>query len=120
VADLLAAEVQRENGVTKNTRDKESRAWKRWIEYTKCINLNHDIWLQHFSPESQTAIFSAFAAALRRRPFLKPSDTELASSTVQEAMAKLGEIFRTNVGYNPHMSQGLKAFIQHYQDNLKE
>jgi hypothetical protein len=43
VADLLAAKVQRENGVMKNTRDKESRTLRRWIEYTKCINLNQDI-----------------------------------------------------------------------------
>jgi hypothetical protein len=28
MADLLAAEMQRENGVTKGTRDKEQRAWR--------------------------------------------------------------------------------------------
>jgi len=85
MADLLAAQVQRESRVTKGTRDKEHRVWKRWleytkcinfehdiwltyltpeIEYTKCINFEHDIWLTYLTPESRTAIFGAFAAAL--------------------------------------------------------
>jgi hypothetical protein len=69
MADLLAAQVQRESGVTKGTRDKEHRVWKRWLEYTKCINFEHDIWLTYLTPESQTTIFGAFAAALQRRQF---------------------------------------------------
>jgi hypothetical protein len=101
MADLMAAEVQRENGVTKNTRDKESRVWRRWVDYTKCINFDQDIWLQRLTAESRTVIIGAFAAALRRRHFSKPDDSDLASSTVQEAVTKLGEIFRANVGYNP-------------------
>jgi hypothetical protein len=43
----------------------------------------------------------AFAAALRRRQFSKPDEKSLAAATVQETVAKLGEIFRANVGYNP-------------------
>ena len=101
MADLLAAQVQRESRVTKGTINKENRVWKRWIEYTKCINFKHDIWLTFVTPESRTAIFGALAAALRQRQFSKPDPTELASSTVQEAVSKLGEIFRINVGYNP-------------------
>ncbi len=31
----------------------------------------------------------------------KPNEKSLVASTVQETMAKLGEIFRSNVGYNP-------------------
>jgi len=42
----------------------------------------------------------AFAASLRRRKYSKPSKKSLVASTVQETMAKLGEIFRANVGYN--------------------
>jgi len=101
MADLLAAQVQRESRVTKGTINKENRVWKRWIEYTKCINFKHDIWLTFLTPESRTAIFGALAAALRQRQFSKPDPTELASSTVQEAVSKLGEIFRINLGYNP-------------------
>jgi hypothetical protein len=48
----------------------------------------------------------AFAAALRRRQFSRPDEKELASKTVQEAVAKLGEIFRANVGYNPTHGTG--------------
>jgi hypothetical protein len=39
--------------------------------------------------------------ALRRYQFSKPNSTELAAETVQEAVTKLGEILRANVGYNP-------------------
>lgn len=52
MTDLMAAEIQRENEVTKGTRDKEQRVWKHWIEYTRCINFEHDIWLQYLPPES--------------------------------------------------------------------
>jgi hypothetical protein len=43
--DLLAAEMQRDEGVTQNTKDKESRVWRRWNEYAKSIGFQHDIWL---------------------------------------------------------------------------
>jgi len=43
--DLLAAEMQRDEGVTQNTRDKECRVWKRWCEYATSIELSNNIWL---------------------------------------------------------------------------
>jgi len=46
MADLMAVEMHRENGVTKGTRDKEQRTWRQWMEYTKCIDFEHNIWLQ--------------------------------------------------------------------------
>jgi hypothetical protein len=98
MADLLAGEMQRENGVTKGTRDKEQRAWRWWVEYTKCIDCKQDVWLERLTPDQQTTIFGAFAVALRRCQFSKPNSTELAAGTVQEAVTKLGEIFRANVG----------------------
>jgi hypothetical protein len=48
----------------------------------------------------------AFAAALRRRHFSRPNEKDLVASTVQETVAKLGEIFRSNVGYNPTHGAG--------------
>ncbi len=48
-----------------------------------------------------TAEIGAFAAALRRRQFSKPDERPLGASTVEEAVAKLGQIFRANVGFNP-------------------
>ena len=99
--DLLAAEMQRDEGVTKNTKDKEARVWRRWVEYSKSIGFSHDVWLSNMQREHQTYIIGAFAAALRRKEFSKPDEKSLVASTVQEAMAKLGEIFRSNMGYNP-------------------
>jgi hypothetical protein len=99
--DLLAAEMQRDEGVTKNTKDKEARVWRGWVEYSKSIGFSHDVWLSNMQREHQTYIIGAFAAALRRREFSKPDEKSLVASTVQEAVAKLGEIFRANVGYNP-------------------
>jgi hypothetical protein len=64
--DLLAAEMQRENGVTKNTRDKEIRVWRRWMEYTKIIDFRHDIWLKHISLEGRAKIMGALAAVLQQ------------------------------------------------------
>jgi hypothetical protein len=111
LGDLLAADMQRDEGITKNTKDKESRAWKRWIEYARCIGFDDDIWLTFLSPEQRVQIMGAFAAALRRRQFSKPNEKSLVASTVQETLAKLGEIFRSNVGFNP--THGVGSNILH-------
>jgi hypothetical protein len=53
----LAAEMQRENGVTKNTRDKELIVW--WVYFER------DIWRKCLSPEGAAKIMGAFEAALQ-------------------------------------------------------
>jgi len=108
--DLLAAEMQRNEGVTQNTKDKESRVWRRWSEYATSVGFCQDIWLTSLLPEQRTYIIAAFAAALRRREFSRPDEKDLAASTVQEAVAKLGETFRANVGYNPSHGSGTNTF----------
>ena len=57
-------------------------------------------------PEHRTYVIGAFAAALRQREFSRPNEKSLVASTVQEAVAKLGEIFRSNVGFNPTHGPG--------------
>jgi hypothetical protein len=52
----------------------------------------------------------AFASALRRRQFSRPDERDLAAGTVQETLAKLGEVFRANVGYNPTHGVGSHSF----------
>jgi hypothetical protein len=110
LGDLLAAEVQRDNGVTKNTRDKEARVWRRWLEYTKLIEFEHDIWLESLSPENRARFMGAFAAVLQRRQFSRPDEKDLAAGTVQKTVAKLGEIFMANVGYNTTHGMGTHGF----------
>jgi hypothetical protein len=107
VGDLSAAEFQREAGVTKGTQEKENRVWQRWLSYLKSIDLAHDPFLQGLDSSMRTRIFGAFASALRRRAFSHPSEKDLGGSTVQEAVAKLGEIYRANVGYNPYHGEGI-------------
>jgi hypothetical protein len=97
---MLAAEMQRNEGVTQNMKDKEGRVYKRWIAYANAIGFSRDIWLSSLSAEHRVHIIGAFAAALQRREFSRSDPKCLVASTVQEAMAKLGEIFRSNVGYN--------------------
>ena len=99
--DLLAAQMQRDEGVTQNTKDKECRAWKEWLTYANSISLSHDIWLKSLTSEQQNHVFGAFATTIRWREFSKADPKCLVASTVQEAMEKLGESFRSNVGYNP-------------------
>jgi hypothetical protein len=57
--DLLAAEMQRDEGVTKNTKDKECRVWRRWLTYADAIGFSHDIWLSNLFPEQRAHIFGA-------------------------------------------------------------
>jgi hypothetical protein len=101
--------MQRDQGVTKNTKDKEDRVWRRWVDYSKSIGFSHDIWLESLQPEQRTYVFGAFAAAIRRREFSRPDEKCLVASTVQEAVAKLGEIFRANMGYNPSHGTGSQS-----------
>jgi hypothetical protein len=98
--------MQRDEGVTKNTKDKECRVWRRCFEYSHSIGLSHDVWLSNLQPDQRTYVIGAFAAALRRREFSCPDEKCLIASTVQETVAKLGEIFRANVGYNPMHGTG--------------
>jgi hypothetical protein len=35
------------------------------------------------------------------KDFSRPDKNDLAAGTVQETVAKLGEVFRANMGYNP-------------------
>jgi hypothetical protein len=120
LAVIVAAEIQREMGITKGTNDKEKRAWSRWVEYTKCIGFHEDVWLRQLTPEHRTTIMGAFAAALQRRQFSKPDTTELAAGTVQETIAKLGEVLGQMWGTTPRMSQVLKNYTQHCPDNSRE
>jgi hypothetical protein len=107
--DLLDAEMLRNEGITQNTKDKECRVWRRWTEYSKSIGFSHDIWLSILLPNQRVQIIGAFAAALRRRQFSRPDEKCLVASTVQETVAKLGEIFRSNVGYNPTHGDGVNT-----------
>jgi len=79
------------------------------VEYTKCIDFEYDIWLQTLTPDHQTTLFGAFAAVLRCRQFSRPDTTDLAASTVQETINKLGEIFKTTMGYNPTHVPGTES-----------
>jgi hypothetical protein len=58
--------MQRDEGVTKNAREKEERVWRRWVEYSKSNGFFHDIWFSGLQPEQQTYVIEAFTAALRR------------------------------------------------------
>ena len=61
--DLLDAEM-RDEGVTKNTKDKESRVWRRWTENANSIGSSHDIWLSRLLPNQRAQLIGAFATAL--------------------------------------------------------
>jgi hypothetical protein len=50
----------------------------------------------------RSRIFGAFAAALRQGLFSRKYKDYLAGGTVEETLAKLGQIFRTNLGFNPY------------------
>jgi hypothetical protein len=51
------------------------------------------------------SLWSKVTVSLRWQ-FSKPNEKCLVASTVQEAMAKLGEIFRENVGFKPMHGNG--------------
>jgi hypothetical protein len=65
MADLLAAKMQRDNGNMQNTKDKKARVWKRWQEYARLIEYEHNIWLTYLTIQEQAAIMGAFTAAIR-------------------------------------------------------
>jgi hypothetical protein len=50
----------------------------------------------------RTRIFGAFGAALRRGDFSRKDKETVGGGTVEETLAKLGQMFRANVGFNPY------------------
>jgi hypothetical protein len=107
--DLAAAENQRQDSVTKGTHNKKERVWRRWKEYCQAIENNHHVNLQSLEPQYRTSLFEAFAAALHRQRFSRPDKKHLGLSTVSEAVANLGQIFRANMGFNPCHDTGSTA-----------
>ena len=114
LGDLAAAENQRHDGVTKSTRDKEARVWKRWTEYCSIIENDDDIYLQRLAPPLRTALFGAFAAALRRRQFSKPDEKELGAGTISETLAKLVRSSGQMWGKTPSMAPASPASLHGY------
>jgi hypothetical protein len=100
--DLALAEEQRSHGVQKQTKEKEARTWQRWQLYLERIGNSHDPFLQQLDPLMRTRLFGAFAAALRQCFFSKKDNSVLGGGSVEETLAKLGQIFRSNVGFNPY------------------
>jgi hypothetical protein len=99
---LALAEEQRAHGVQSSTKDKEARVWHRWQSYLIRIENEHDPYLQRLEPLMRTRIFGAFGAALRRGDFSRKNTEILGGGTVEETLAKLGQMFRANVGFNPY------------------
>jgi hypothetical protein len=99
---LAIAEEQRAHGVQQQPKDKETRAWNRWRAYLDRIENSHDPFLLHLNPLMRTRIFGAFGAGLRQGIFSRKDKSCLVGGTVEETLAKLGQIFRTNVGFNPY------------------
>jgi hypothetical protein len=99
--DPMAAEDQRADGIGKGTKDKEHRVWIRWCEYCRVLSNEHDLFLQELPEKFRTRLFRAFTAALCQCQFSRPDERPLVAGTVEEAMAKLGQIFRANMGFTP-------------------
>jgi hypothetical protein len=52
-----------------------------------------------------TRIYGAFGVVLRQGLLSRKNQESLAGGTVEETLAKLEQIFRSNVGFNPTMAQ---------------
>jgi len=52
--DLILAENQRDQGITRGTKEKEERAWHRWIEFCEYIENSYDPCIQELTPKVRT------------------------------------------------------------------
>jgi len=116
MADIVAAEMQREMGVSKGMREKEQRAWNHWVECTKCIGFENDVWLKSLTPDHRTTIIGAFADAnfqdLIQLTWLQAQSRR----PLQNWERFLGQTW----GSTPHMSQVLRDYTLPFPDNSKE
>jgi hypothetical protein len=101
LADLCAAEVARQGAVTRKTHEDQARAWRRWIQWTKSIGLEHDIYLDGFSKHQRIKLIGVFAMALRQARFSGPAYDTLVESTVRSTISFMAQTFRECDRPNP-------------------
>lgn len=99
VADLAAVETARQGAVQGDTHEKQSRAWRRWLEYCASIGLT-DTYLDGFDKHQRIKLMGAFAMALREGRFSGVYGT-LAESTVRGSISNVVSTFRENGRSNP-------------------
>jgi hypothetical protein len=98
---ISSAETATEKAVTRATHEDQARAWRRWQEWCSEVGLEHDLFLDSFSPNQKIRLLGAFAMALRQGRFSPKSHDTLAESTIRGTIAHVAQTYRENDRPNP-------------------
>ena len=67
----MAAENAQKSAVTGNTNKEQARAWSRWTEFLKSIELKGNNFLEEFPQNHKVRLLSAFAQTIRNGEYRK-------------------------------------------------
>ena len=100
---LMAAENAQKSAVTGNTNKEQARAWSRWTEFLKSIELKGNNFLEEFPQNHKVRLLSAFAQSVRHGEYSGEAFDSLASSTVNNTVDYVASTFRDNQYPDPRL-----------------
>ena len=101
MADLVTAEITRQDAVTGKTHEDQARAFRRWEKYLLSVGIREDIFLESLTKGQRIRVCGAFTMALRKGRFSGPAHGTLVESTVKSAVGYVAQTFRDHDHPNP-------------------
>ena len=99
---LYAAEVEKYNGITEDTKKKHERAWKRWVSWLASVGLEGDPYLLRFTSPERIRLVGGFAVSIRNGEYSPPGHKrQLVSGTVSATLSNLASTFTVNDHSDP-------------------
>ena len=82
--------------MSEGTDDKYDMSWSRWRRFIESIELEDDVFLDTIPSRLRPEIFSIFEQAVQKGEFTRGNQSNLASTTVQEALDQVAKIFESS------------------------
>ena len=118
---MLAGEAACQEGTTGTTQDERARAWRRWKQFLKTMEIDDDPFLDTFEPWVRTLLICAFAQSMREATFSRGNVNSLAEGTIRTTIDYVAQAFRSNNRPDPKVDDGgrLSCVLQHQYKGYK-
>jgi len=99
----MAATDARTSATTRGTSDKQNRAWIRWKQFLRSIDLSDDDFLEDFEQHHKVTILSAFAHTVREAEYSRQKISRLGSDSVRNTVDHVAQTFRNHQRRDPRL-----------------
>ena len=112
----MATEHSRQLSTTRGTSTKQHRAWSRWKEFLRSIDLSHDVFLETLERHHKLIVLSAFGHTLRTGEHSKRRVRRLGAESIRNAIDHVAQTFRRHFKRDPRLDHdGKPAHLLQYQ-----